>query len=150
MCPLKPISKEEIQSNQFKNYQHPDNFGSWLGYKLVGIDKEKYGAEVELVVREDHLSSAKKLHGGVIAAFFDYAFGAAVFSSLGPKDFSSTVELKVNYLKPVDLNDVLRARAEVVFRGKRLCVLHGYIYKNKEEDPVAMATATFNIVVAKE
>jgi acyl-CoA thioesterase len=85
----------------------------------------------------------------VVSSFFDFACGAAVFSSLGPRDYCSTVELKINYLRPIELGDRLTAKTEVVFRGKRLCVLHGYAYRNDEPEPVAMATATFNVVADK-
>src|SRR4051812_32650774 len=84
-----------------KNYQYPDKFGEWLGYKPLTIDRKKHKAEVELQIREDHLSPARRVHGGVVSAFFDYACGAAVFSTLSPNDFCSTVELKINYLRPI-------------------------------------------------
>jgi acyl-CoA thioesterase len=131
-----------------ENYQAPDRFGEWLGYKVTRVSREKHVAEVTLRVREDHLSPAGRVHGGVISAFFDFACGAAVFSTLGPKDFCSTVELKVNYLRPIDLGDELKALARVIFRGKRLCVLHAYLYRNGGREPVAMASATFNVVTA--
>lgn len=133
-----------------ENYKYPDKFGQWLGYKILTVDKVTYQAEVELRIREDHLSPAKRVHGGVVSAFFDFTFGATVFLTLGPKDLCSTVELKVNYLRPIELGDVLLSRAEVIFRGKRLCVLHGYIFSNGEKEPVAMATATFNVVTKKD
>jgi uncharacterized protein (TIGR00369 family) len=129
-----------------ENYRYPDKFGSWLGYQVVQIDRKVHSAEVSLQIREDHLSPAKRVHGGVVSAFFDFSFGAAVFSTLGPRDFCSTVELKVNYLMPIELGDRLTAKTQVIYRGKRLCVLHGYIYRNEEAQPVAMATATFNVV----
>lgn len=131
-----------------KNYRYPDKFGEWLGYKVIKFDSQTRTAEVQLQIREDHLSPAKRVHGGVVSAFFDFACGVAAFSTLGPHDFCSTVELKVNYLKPIELGNLLLAKTAVVFRGKRLCVLHGYAYRNEEVEPVAMATATFNVVTA--
>ena len=133
-----------------RNYQHPDKFGDWLGYKVEKVDTITHTALLELQIREDHLSSAQKVHGGVISAFFDFACGAAVFSTLGPDDFCSTVELKVNYFYPIELHDRLLAKTEVVFRGKKLCVVHGRLYRNGNDSQVlAMATATFNVVVPK-
>jgi uncharacterized protein (TIGR00369 family) len=132
-----------------KNYQYRDRFGEWLGYQVGKVDCEKHTAEMTLEIREDHLSPAQKVHGGVISAFFDCACGAAVFSTLGENDFCSTVELKVNYFYPINLHDKLVARTQVVFRGKKLCVVHGMLYRNGEEKPVAMTTGTFNVVTAK-
>lgn len=132
-----------------KNYTHPDTFGILLGYEVTQADRKSHTAMVELKIREDHLSPAGRVHGGVISAFFDFAFGAATFTTLGERDFCSTVELKVNYLRPVELKDHLVARTQVVYRGKRLCVLQGLMYKKgKESEPVALGTATFNVVSA--
>jgi uncharacterized protein (TIGR00369 family) len=133
-----------------KNYQYPDRFGQLMGYKVVKADYKKHTAETVLRIREAHLSPAKRVHGGVVAAFFDISLGAAVFTTMNPYDFCSTVELKVNYLRPIDLGDFLRSKTQVVFRGKKLCVVHGFIYRNRDKEPVAMATATFNIVTADQ
>jgi uncharacterized protein (TIGR00369 family) len=131
-----------------ENYRHKDHFGEWLGYSVDRVDRKRFTATGSLVLREDHLSPAGRVHGGVISAFFDFACGAAVFSTLAPKDLCSTVELKVNYLRPLFVGDRLRAKARVVFRGKRLCVVQGEILRNRERQPVAIATATFNVIPA--
>src|SRR4051812_34513667 len=101
------------------SYKHPDRFGDWLGYEVVAVDMDAHVAEVRLKVREDHLSPAGRMHGGVMSAFLDFACGAAVFSTMEPKDLTSTIELKVNYLRAIELGDEITARTEVIFRGKR-------------------------------
>lgn len=137
-----------IQKSNFslKNYSLPDKYGTWLGYRVLDFDSKKGIAKLELKLRDDHLSPAGRIHGGVISGFFDFACGAAVFLTMDPDDFCSTVELKVNYFSPLDAGDNLNCRSQVIFRGKRLCVVHALLYRNKEKKPVAMATATFNIV----
>ena len=132
------------------NYTHPDSFGKWLGFTVLRVNAKKMTADTELKVRPDHLSPAGRVHGGVISAFFDIACAAAVFPTLGPRDFCSTVELKVNYFRPIDEGDRLTAKAQIVFRGKRLCVVHSYLYCKGKKEPVAMATGTYNIVTPKE
>ena len=131
---------------QLENYQHRDHFGEWLGYSVEKVDRKKHAAIGTLTLREDHLSPAGRVHGGVISAFFDFACGAAVFSTLGPKDLCSTVELKVNYFRPLFVGDRLRASTRVVFRGRRLCVVQGELFRNRDKAPVAIATATFNVI----
>ena len=129
-----------------KNYSLPDKYGAWLGYKAVKLDKKKNEAVLTLQLRDDHLSPAGRIHGGVISGFFDFACGAAVFSTMGPNDYCSTVELKVNYFRPLNSGDKLICRSQAVFRGKRLCVAHALLYREGQKSPVAMATGTFNIV----
>lgn len=132
-----------------KNYTLPDKYGSWLGYRVISFDKKNAKAKLGLALRKDHLSPSGRIHGGVISGFFDFACGAAVFSTMGPDDFCSTVELKVNYFHPLNAGDVLTCEARSVFRGKRLGVAHALLYRKGEKAPVAMATATFNIVTKK-
>ena len=142
--------KQPVASDfDLKNYSLPDKYGSWLGYRVIAFDRKNSQATLGLTLREDHLSPAGRIHGGVISGFFDFACGAAVFSTMGPEDFCSTVELKVNYFYPLNAGDDLNCEARVVFRGKRLGVAHALLYRNGEKAPVAMATATFNIVSKK-
>lgn len=135
------------QFSYLKNYRLPDKYGEWLGYRVRKIDRKRREALVELDLREDHLSPAGRIHGGVISGFFDFACGGAVFATLGPEDYCSTVELKVNYFRPLNAGDKLLCRSRAVFRGKRLCVVHAYLYRRGQKEPVAMATATFNVVI---
>ena len=129
-----------------KNYVLPDKYGSWLGYRVIKADRKKAETTLGLNLRDDHLSPTGRIHGGVISGFFDFACGAAVFSTMGPYDYCSTVELKVNYFCPLNSGDKLVCRSKAVFRGKRLCVVHALLYRRGQKNPVAMATATFNIV----
>lgn len=141
--------KKKSADLSLRNYQLPDKYGSWLGYRVVDVITEKMEAKLSLDLRDDHLSPAGRIHGGVVSGFFDFACGAAVFLTMGPEDFCSTVELKVNYFYPLDSGDRLVCDARVVFRGKRLAVVHALLYRNDEKQPVAMATGTFNIISKK-
>lgn len=129
-----------------KHYTSRDHFGEWLGYKVVKLDRKKNSAESKLTIRKSHLSPAGRVHGGVVSALFDVSFGAAVFSTMAANDLASTVEIKVNYLRPMELGDKLSLKARVVFQGKRLCVVEGFLYVNGAKTPAAMASGTFNVV----
>ena len=128
------------------NYSLPDMYGSWLGYEVVKINRKNGTARLGLSLQDKHLSAAGKIHGGVISGFFDFACGASVFLTMGPQDYCSTVELKVNYFSPLFSGDELYCDSRIVFRGKRLAVSHALLYRKGQKKPVAMATGTFNIV----
>ena len=129
-----------------QNYQHGDPFGELLGYEVLELNSKKHTAKVGLELRRDHLSPARRVHGGVVSALFDFSCGAAVFTTLGPHDFCSTVELKVNFFRPLNEGDSLVAESRVVFLGKRLCVVESFLFKKGMKEPAGMATATFNVV----
>jgi uncharacterized protein (TIGR00369 family) len=61
------------------------------------------------------------LHGGVISAVLDAAGGAAVWSAIGPSDRCSTIDLRVDYLRPGRAAD-FSAIAEVLRVGNRVGV----------------------------
>lgn len=129
----------------FENYKHPDRFGALLGYRVTGFDVEKKEGRVALTVRADHLSAAGRLHGGVTSALLDYTCGLAVCTTLGKSDLTSTVELKVNYFRPLLEGDEIEATATVVFRGKKLCAVSAFLHRIGQDEPVAMASATYNV-----
>lgn len=134
----------------FSNFPHPDNFGRILGYEVKTFDREQREAKVRLPTRDDHVSPSGKIHGGVISALLDYSCGVATCTTLGDDELCSTVEIKVNYFRPVNLGDELEATARVVFRGKKLCGLTALLHRSGDPEPVAMASATFNIIRVAE
>ncbi|SVE48575.1 uncharacterized protein METZ01_LOCUS501429, partial [marine metagenome] len=91
-------AKEISIQLKLDHFKHPDKFGEWLGYSILSFDRDTKSAESKLDIRKDHLSPAGRVHGGVISGFFDFACGAAVFTTLAKKEICSTIELKVNYL----------------------------------------------------
>jgi uncharacterized protein (TIGR00369 family) len=62
------------------------------------------------------------LHGGVLCDIADAAMGYAFASTLATDEAFTTVELKINFLRPVWKAE-LKAEAKVVHRGKTI----GYV-----------------------
>jgi acyl-CoA thioesterase len=141
------MSKDKLP---FHNYQHPDKFGQWLGYEIIKLDCQKGEAELRLTLRSDHLSLAGRVHGGVVSAFLDFACGSAVFTTMDEKDFASTVDMHVNYFKPLGVGESLKAQAKLIHGGNRLRTAQATLYLDGHAEPVAMATATFYVVKPKD
>lgn len=131
-------------------YKYPDRFGQLVGYEIISVDRKSHEGRLRLKIREDHLSPARRVHGGVISACFDVTLGLAAFSTMAAWDVCSTVELKVNYLKPIHLGDDLLFVSGVDFKGKRLRVVHAYVYKNGEKTPTGMASGTYYVISTKK
>ncbi len=143
------IRRKGRMKGKLKNYRLPDKYGEWLGYRVLSYNRTRGSAKLALKLKDKHLSPAGRIHGGVVSGFFDFACGAAVFLTMEPEDYCSTVELKVNYFYPLDSGNDLTCLSQVVFRGRRLCVVHAMLYRRGQRKAVAMATATFNIVTKK-
>lgn len=78
---------------------------------------------VSVAVREEFVGDPRRpaLHGGVISSLIDTAGGLAAWSALLPGESVSTVDLRVDYLEPAGLGADLRASAELVRKGTRVC-----------------------------
>ncbi len=106
-------------------------------------------AEYRMVITEAHLSSPGTAHGGVLAGLMDAVLGAAALTqAFTAGELVSTVEFKINYLRPVHLGDELRAVARVEHAGKSIVVVSGTIYRlgapTAEDPAVAQGLGTFN------
>ena len=83
------------------------------------------------------------LHGGVIATLADVAVGVAIKPRIAPKT-ATTIDLKVNYLKPV-VDGKLWARCYLVRVGKTL--ITGRVdLADDQGKMVAIAIATYMIL----
>jgi uncharacterized protein (TIGR00369 family) len=77
----------------------PAPVASLVGFQLTAAEAGK--VTVELEAGPQHTSPPGTLHGGVLCDIADAAMGMALFSLLDDGVAFATVELKINFLKPV-------------------------------------------------
>src|SRR5512143_3886175 len=94
----------------------PAPIGHTLGLRLAEIDTGFAAFEMDAST-ERHANPMGTLHGGVLCDISDAAMGMAWASELVEGESFTTLELKINFLKPV-WNGRLRAEARVMKRGK--------------------------------
>lgn len=88
--------------------------------KLVGfsLSAVRVGeAVVEFEAGAEHANPMGTLHGGILCDIADAAMGIAYASTLEEHESFTTLELKINFLKPV-WKAKLQASARVVKRGR--------------------------------
>ena len=93
-----------------------------------------------LDVQEHHTNPMGTLHGGILCDVADAAMGMAYYSLLDKDESFATLELKLNFLRPVWAGK-LTARARVVHRGHTVGLVECDIV-NDEERLVARASST--------
>ncbi|MBC2723962.1 PaaI family thioesterase [Desulfosporosinus sp.] len=98
---------------------------------------------VQLTINENLLQFYGNVHGGVIASLIDTAIAVAVNQQLDPDEGASTVELKINYLRPIS-KGTLWGEGKVIQKGKSIVVAQGEI-KDEEGRLLAIGTATFMV-----
>jgi uncharacterized protein (TIGR00369 family) len=96
-------------------------FNRYLGIR--GESAEKGKSVLVLPVRPEFVGDPRRpaLHGGVISSLIDTAGGLAAWSALEEGESVSTVDLTVDYLEPGGLGADLRASAELLRKGNRVC-----------------------------
>lgn len=114
-------------------------FTEYLGFRTLGMQDGAFVIELELERR--HMSRAERVHGGVLFSLLDTALGRAVIEELPPGRGCATVELKINYFRPVQFGTV-RASGRCVQKTKSLAYAEGDVV-NDEGKLLARATATF-------
>jgi uncharacterized protein (TIGR00369 family) len=116
--------------------------------RLLGIRGESVGrgqAVLVLPVRPEFIGDVRRpaVHGGVLSTLIDTAGGLAAWSALADDESVSTVDLRVDYLEPAGLRGDLRAAAELVRKGNRVC--HVRIALTQDGVLVAEGRAVYNI-----
>ncbi len=93
--------------------------------ELIGFRLSAFGggaATVELNSGPRHYNPMGTVHGGVFCDIADAAMGMALASTLDPDQSFTTLELKINYLRPAwEAN--LAAKARVTSRGKTVALV---------------------------
>lgn len=93
-------------------------------------------------VGEAQTNPVGTLQGGILSSFFDDAFGALCFSSLHRP--CVTIDLSVNFIRPVKLGSFVIIHAVFKGRGRKLLQVSAEAVNGDEK---LVATATSNLMV---
>ena len=121
-----------MKKNILKKYNETNQFGNFLKLNLNLIKPGEVNYTVK--VKNEHLATLNSAHGGFLAAIFDQVVGTAALSkAVLENNVVSTVEFKINYLKPAFLNDELTGFGKLISNGKRLYTVEGKIFNQNKE-----------------
>lgn len=86
-----------------------------IGFNIIAVKPGE--AVFELEATQAHANPMGTLHGGILCDIADAAMGVAYASNLEDGESFTTLELKINFFKPV-WNAHLTATARVVKQGR--------------------------------
>ncbi len=109
-----------------------------LGFRLISAQEGE--AVFEMDVDERHWNPMGTLHGGVLCDIADAAMGFAYATRLEEGETFTTIELKINYLRPV-WKARLRAVARIVKKGRTVGLVECDV-TDEEQRLVARASST--------
>ena len=125
-----------------KELQLLREIASTQGYlALIGIEPIEAGpgsVREQLVVRNELLQPAV-VHGGAIYSLADTAAAHAVLTLVYPAEWVTTVEQKINFLRPVKAG-ILVCDAKVIHLGNRIVYCEATVMNANEL--IARSTAT--------
>jgi uncharacterized protein (TIGR00369 family) len=116
----------------------PPPVSDLLGIRMVEVEEGR--VRFELDAGPQHSSPPGTLHGGILCDLADAAMGCALVSTLEEGMSFATVELKINFLKPVWAAR-LTAVGTVVKRGRTLSLCECRV-TDEGGSLVAFATTT--------
>jgi len=104
-------------------------------------------ARLEIPYREELIGDQQRpaLHGGVISALVDTCAGTACWTEIEAGDRVSTVDLRVDYLRP-GRRETLVAEARVIRMGNRVAVADVTVFHpDAPGELVASGKAVYNV-----
>lgn len=112
-----------------------------LGFNLEQI--EPGSIMVTLEPQEFHYNPMGILHGGVAATLFDTSLGCAVQTKLAAGYAAPTMQLQVNYIRPINIDTgTVFCSGSVIHVGKRSATAEGRL-TDRDGKLYAHATGTF-------
>lgn len=115
-----------------------------LGFRLEVIEEGRVIVTVQPA--EYHYNPRGVVHGGLAAALFDSSLGCAVQSLLPPASAAPTIQLQVNYIRPITIaTGKLSCSGEVIHIGQRSATAGGQL-TDAAGKLYAHATGTFIIM----
>jgi uncharacterized protein (TIGR00369 family) len=119
----------------------PPPIATLLGFELAEVEEGR--AVFAVTPDEFHYNPIGVVHGGLAATLLDSATGCAVQSTLEPGVLYTTLEVKVNFARPMtrDTGRVLCA-ATVIHRGRTVATAEGRVVAEATGKLLAHGTAT--------
>jgi uncharacterized protein (TIGR00369 family) len=119
-----------------------------LGFRLVDI-AEGFAA-FEGLPEFRHYNPIGTVHGGFAATLLDSALGCAIFSTMAKGEAWTTLELKLNLVRPITKDTgPVRAEGRIIHRGRTVATSEGDV-KDRAGKLYAHASTTCMVFPAKE
>jgi uncharacterized protein (TIGR00369 family) len=136
------LTKDLSKHIQFMEQDVP--FNRFLGFTV--LHSEEGFVRVRIPFRPEFIGDPRRpaLHGGIFSAVIDACGGLAVWTLFDVADLISTVDMRVDYLRPGPDSDIV-AESRVVRMGNRVSVVNTIVYPmDKNEDILAEGRAVYN------
>lgn len=134
---LAPRFKEDLM--KWQKTENP--FWSLLGMELIAV--KKGWAKIRLPFTEKLDNGIGIVHGGAVFSPADSAVGMALVGLLNKDETISTLEMKINYIKPFQGGEIV-AEAKIIHRGT-MTAIGDVEVRDDKDNLIAKGLATYAI-----
>jgi uncharacterized protein (TIGR00369 family) len=118
-----------------------------LGFRLTDVARGR--ATFEGVPEFRHYNPIGTVHGGLAMTMLDSALGCAIFSTTQKGETWTTLEIKVNFVRPISKDTgIIRAEGRIIHRGRTIATAEGDV-RDRAGTLYAHATTTCAIFPPK-
>ncbi len=143
--PLRRLTGLEFMRAFLRRELPPPPFMELLGIRIASLEPGSVAFEFEPA--EYMYSPLGNVHGGIVTVLLDTAMGCSFHTTLPSGVGYTTIELKVNFLRPVTARSgTLRAEGRVVHSGTRVAAAEARL---SGSDGKLYAHATSSLLILK-
>ncbi len=121
--------KDKLALEVVNHMMDNDFFSQWLGIKVLEI-REGY-SKIKMTIRKEMVNGFGIVHGGIPFSLADSAFA---FACNNRNVLSVALDTSINFIKPVQVDDVLTAEAKELHNGKSTGLYHIRISNQKNHE----------------
>ncbi len=111
--------KDQLAKSVVAHMTKHDLFSEWLGIEVLEI-KEGY-SKIRMKVRKEMINGFGIVHGGIPFSLGDSAFA---FACNNRNTLSVALDTSINFIKPVNVGDILTAEARELHNGRSTGLYH--------------------------
>lgn len=140
---MDPTERARLQLDLVRRFSAAVPHNHALGIKVVSVTPTE--ALFELPYDEKLVGNPDSgvLHGGVITALLDGVSGCAVFATITEMVPIATLDLRIDYLRPAEVGQVVRAKATCYKTTRNVAFTRAVAYHDDPDDPIAHSVGTF-------
>jgi acyl-CoA thioesterase len=128
--------EQQLAEQVIGKMMQDDLFSTWLGITVLEV-RAGY-SKIQMKVRKEMINGFGIVHGGIAFSLGDSAFA---FACNNRNVLSVALDTSINFIKPVQVGDVLIAEAKELHNGRSTGLYHITI-TNQKEHVVALFKGT--------
>ncbi|MAP95172.1 MAG: thioesterase [Ponticaulis sp.] len=114
-----------------------------LGFELVSLEPGRAIAKAPYKPETIGDLETGVIHGGVVTALLDNVSGVAVIAGLTEMKSTATLDLRIDYMRPAEVDREIYAEAECYHMTRTVAFTRAWAYHENRDRIIASASGSF-------